>query len=100
MLSNYNKYDIKCELVTNIVEMINESDYHSRKDKEMFAYMFNEGYDCIRVCDCCSKLMIDGHFVDEAYEYYCSDECLEKAINKEEIEHLYKEDLLFWTEWL
>ena len=96
---DFEKYCVEKELIINIAEAINERKYEAR-DKALFAEMINEYKDSLRQCDCCGSLMWEGHYVDEDYEYYCSDECLNKAFTKEEQEQLYEQDLLWWTEWV
>ena len=96
---DFEKYCVEKELIINIAESINERKYEAR-DKALFAEMFNEYEDSLRQCDCCGNLMCEGHYVDEDYEYYCSDECLNKAFTKEEQEQLYEQNLLWLTEWV
>lgn len=57
-----------------------------------------EDRDCYRQCSVCGELMQDGYYV-EAFEYYCSDECLHKKYTQEEYLNMYEEDMAFWTEW-
>ena len=82
------------ETIIKITEFINEHNVPG-EDVQELANLLD-----IRVCDCCGNLMWEGHYVDEDYEYYCSDECLNKAFTKEEQEQLYEQDLLWWTEWV
>ena len=82
------------ETIIKITEFINE---HNVPEEDV-----NELADLldIMVCDNCGDLMFQGHFVDEVYEYYCDDECLNKSVSKEEQKQLYEQDLLWWTEWI
>ena len=82
------------ETIIKITEFINEHNV-PEEDIQELADLLD-----IRVCDICGDLMWEGHYVDEAYEYYCDDECLNKSISKEEQEQLYEQDLLWWTEWI
>ena len=54
-----------------------------------------------RVCSKCNSLMIDGYCIDNGSEYYCTDECLESEMTREEFEELYDEGggESYWTEW-
>ena len=82
------------ETIIKITEFINE---HNVPEEDV-----NELADLldIRVCDNCGDLMFQGHYIDEIYEYYCDDECLNKSVSKEDQEQLYEQDLLWWTEWV
>ena len=82
------------ETIIKITEFINE---HNVPEEDV-----NELADLldIRICDNCGDLMFQGHFVDEVYEYYCDDGCLNKSVSKEDQEQLYEQDLLWWTEWV
>lgn len=82
------------ETIIKITEFINE---HNVPEEDV-----NELADLldIRICDNCGDLMFQGHFVDEVYEYYCDDGCLNKSVSKEDQEQLYEQDLLWWTEWI
>ena len=87
------------ETIIEVVELLN-SKMKSNKINERFIEIMEE-YDIeLRQCTSCGKIMYAGHFIDECYEYYCSDECLNKSITKEEQEELYEKDLLFWTSWI
>ena len=82
------------ETIIKITEFINEHNVPG-EDVQELADLLD-----IRVCDCCGNIMYEGHYIDEIYEYYCDDECLNKSITKEEQEELYEKDLLFWTSWI
>lgn len=82
------------ETIIKITEFINEHNV-PEEDKHSIAEFLD-----VRVCDCCGKLMWEGHFIDDCYGYYCSDDCLDKSLTKEEKEELYDQDLLWWTEWI
>ena len=87
------------ELITEVVELLNNK-MKSNEINEKFIEIMEE-YDIeLRQCDCCGKIMYEGHYIDEICEYYCDDECLNKSITKEEQEELYEKDLLFWTSWI
>lgn len=54
-----------------------------------------------RSCDECGKPMTEGYCIDNGFEYYCSDECLEKNMTRAEFERLYAdgEGDSYYTEW-
>ena len=53
-----------------------------------------------RVCSKCGKIMKEGYCIENGYEYYCSDECLESEMTMEEYLELYELDNgTYWTEW-
>ena len=98
-MTDFNQYVIEKNMILEMIERINQAGV-DKEDKHTFMETFNIYEDYIRQCDCCGGLMTAGHFIDECYEYYCSDECLNKSITKEEQEELYENDLLFYTEWI
>lgn len=42
-----------------------------------------------RECTQCEAIMNEGYLIDDGSEYYCSDECLEKNMTREEFNDLY-----------
>ena len=98
-MTDFNQYAIETDMIQEMIEKINQAGV-SKEDKHIFMEVFNIYKDYIRQCDWCRNLMTEGHFIDECYEYYCSDECLDKSLTKEEKEQLYEDDLLFYTEWI
>ena len=98
-MRDFNQYVIETDMIKEMIIEINQAGV-DKEDKHTFMEVFNIYRDYIRQCDCCGNLMAEGHFIDECYEYYCSDECLNKSITKEEQEELYENDLLFYTEWI
>ena len=54
-----------------------------------------------RVCSVCGKRFSKGRYNEDCFEYYCSDECLDKVYDYEEIEKLYDDGdgCLYWTSW-
>ena len=98
-MRDFNQYAIETDMIQEMIEKINQAGV-DKDDKHTFMETFNIYRDCIRQCDCCGDLMTAGHFIDECCEYYCSDECLDKTLTREEKEQLYEDDLLFYTEWI
>ena len=98
-MRDFNQYVIETDMIQEMIEKINQAGV-SKEDKHTFMETFNIYRDYIRQCDCCRNLMTEGLFIDECYEYYCSDECLDKTLTREEKEQLYEDDLLFYTEWI
>ena len=95
----FNQYVIETDIIQEMIIRINQAGV-SKEDKHTFMAVFNIYKDYIRQCDCCGDLMTAGHFIDECCEYYCSDECLDKSLSKEELKELREEFLLFYTEWI
>lgn len=56
--------------------------------------------DTLRKCKVCNEYMLSG-YLDENYffHYYCSKECLDKSLTKEEQESGFEDDTLYYTEW-
>jgi hypothetical protein len=54
-----------------------------------------------RICTECGCEMEEGYCIEGGMEYYCSDECLEKNMTREEFEELYDggEGDSYWTQW-
>ena len=98
-MTDFNQYAIETDMIQEMIEKINQAGV-SKEDKHTFIESFNIYRDCMRQCDWCKNLMTEGYFIDEWYEYYCSDECLEKSVTKEEITELREDDLLFYTDWI
>lgn len=44
--------------------------------------------------------MHEGYCIEGGFAYYCSDECLEANMTREEFEELYEDGGdTYWTEW-
>ena len=52
-----------------------------------------------RYCDNCGKEMEDGYCVDSGLEYYCSENCLRNNYMDIDIDTMYENEELYWTEW-
>lgn len=54
-----------------------------------------------RICSHCGKEMQEGYCIEGGMDYYCSDECLESEISREEYEKLYDngDGDSYWTDW-
>lgn len=53
----------------------------------------------VKICSHCGADMSEGYCIGDGESYYCSDECLEANIEKQEYEKMYKEGDAYWTEW-
>ena len=76
-------------------------DFKNSKVSDVEDSMIDTGY---RICSECQTFHSDGYFVEGAYLYYCSDECLYKNFTHEEYMELYElsedgSDGAFWTTW-
>ena len=95
----FNQYVIETDIIQEMIIRINQAGVN-KDDKHTFMETFNIYRDCMRQCDCCGNLMTEGYFIEDCCEYYCSDECLDKSLSKEELKELREEFLLFYTEWI
>lgn len=57
--------------------------------------------DTLRKCKVCGDYMIQGHIeiAVACNYYYCSEDCLNKALTKKEQESGFEADELYYTEW-
>lgn len=53
----------------------------------------------IRICSHCGADMSEGYCIGDGEDYYCSDECLEANMSREEYDELVADDNAYWTEW-
>ena len=55
----------------------------------------------MRKCTQCQANMLDGYVIEDGFAYYCSDDCLEKNMSRQEYEELHDdgEGSSYWTEW-
>lgn len=51
-----------------------------------------------RRCCICGEPMACGYVIDED-EYFCSDGCLHDKYTAEEYDHMYRDDIGYWTQW-
>lgn len=49
---------------------------------------------CTRTCDNCGKIFIEWYICEDAFQYYCSEKCLEESLTEEET----MEDLKLWED--
>lgn len=56
--------------------------------------------DGARTCTGCGDRIVEGYQVDAAeIRYYCTDDCLMKAMSPDEFDKAYDNDTAFWTQW-
>lgn len=55
----------------------------------------------MRICSHCQKEMSEGYCIEGGLDYYCSDDCLEQHMSRDEFNELYdnEEGDSYWTEW-
>lgn len=90
---------IEFEKYKIIIELFNES-YNKEQLNDIFKVL-EEAEIEVRKCSNCNKLMVEGYVIDNGESYYCSDECLERNMSREEFEQLYKdgEGDSYFTQW-
>lgn len=76
-----------------------------RNNPNVFENLYNvwkyEQENSFRICSECNSEMKSGYVIENGMEYYCSDNCLEKNMTKENFEELYDNGNgnSYWTEW-
>lgn len=55
----------------------------------------------MRKCSHCNETMMEGYCIESGMAYYCTDECLESNMTREEFEDLWDdgEGDSHWTTW-
>lgn len=55
----------------------------------------------MRICSHCGTIMVRGYCINNGEEYYCSDECLESNMTREDFNELYDEGNgdSYYTDW-
>ena len=57
----------------------------------------------IRFCTCCGKIMQQGYYVEEGWQYYCTEDCLKQSFTEKEILDFKMGEEgseNYWTSWL
>lgn len=52
-----------------------------------------------RICSACGAMHYEGYYFEDAFVYYCSDECLHSVHTAEEYDEMYEEGYAYWTQW-
>lgn len=59
-----------------------------------------EAYEHLRVCDHCSKPVLQGYCIEDGWKYYCSDNCLIKHYTEYQYSEMYDEGRAYWSSWV
>jgi hypothetical protein len=84
----------------NLIESTNQ--FLKEFESELMEKLENgEDDNSYRFCSECERIMIEGYLINDGDEYYCSDDCLERNMTKEEYLESYAdgEGSSYYTAW-
>lgn len=93
------KNESKSGIIVDLVESANL--LLSDEGKKKLVELLEEENIEVRICTHCHSIMTEGYCIESGEAYYCSSECLESEMSREDYEQLYNDGDgdSYWTQW-